>query len=225
MNPLKRSAPGVVLFASLTLGCGTIASRSMSSPEWDTTVYGGTCLDASMIGIGVSAPFSGNEGGIGFLLLPFGLVDLPFSIVADTLILPWTIPEQFGSRREDFHALVAAIEAGDIARARSIAEETPGLLNGKAENRRTPLHLAVTKGQLDFVEWIAGETARDNAEALADETPLIQALKADRADLVRILLEHGADPNHRMEDSTPDWTPLHCAAAQRNPLPCFVSGG
>jgi ankyrin repeat protein len=74
---------------------------------------------------------------------------------------------------------------------------------------RTPLHVAVAKGQLELVDWLAGETAAANEEDENHETPLILALKADRADLAVLLLNKGADPNRALA--------LHVAAALEDP--------
>ena len=210
-----RSVLAVLLtLAGATAGCGTIVTRRMSNPDWETTVYSGTRLDAVVVCASVIAPFSGDEGAIAFLALPFGLVDLPLSLVVDTVLLPLTLSEEFGNQREDFRALVAAIEAGDLGGARTIAEGRSELLHGSAGDKGTPLHLAVANGQLELVEWVASETARDNAEDASGETPLFLALRAERVDLVRTLLEHGADPNYLKRSG---WTPLHAAAAQKDP--------
>jgi ankyrin repeat protein/uncharacterized protein YceK len=197
----------VVLFAGLTVGCGTIASRM------DSTAYSGVALDAKVIGAGVAGAVTADETGILILAVPFCLIDLPLSLVADTLLLPVTSREQFGSQRKDQKALVAALEAGDLARAKVIAEKTPEVLRLEADLGRAPLHLAVEKGQADLVEWLASETAADNAEDVNGETALNLAVHAGRTDLARILLDRGADLNHRGRDSTP----LHQAAALEDP--------
>src|SRR5262245_19782597 len=119
-------------------------------------------MDAQLIAMGPVGLFSGGEGpGLGLLALCFGLIDLPLSLGADTLMLPWTLPQHFDGQRQDFRALIAAIEAGDLARAQSLAHGKPRLLRLKAEHDRTPLHLAVAKGEPELVEWIASETAGD----------------------------------------------------------------
>ncbi len=211
-NGVLSMVSAAVLFAGSTVGCGTIASRRESS-VLDSTIYGGVVLDSKVIGAGVVGAVSANEAGILILAVPFCLVDLPLSFVADTLLLPVTIREQFGSQRKDLEAFVAAIESGDLARAKILAEKSPEVLRLKADVGRTPLHLAVEKGQLELVDWLAIETARDDAEDTNGETPLILAVRAGRADLTRILLDRGADPDHRARVSAP----LHYAARLEDP--------
>jgi uncharacterized protein YceK len=103
----------LLIFVSLT-GCGTMISQNVlhenprdkgqPSPKAQNEgkipsfVYSGTQMDAHMI----KAPFdclSGKEGGEGCwgviafspILIIGGIIDLPLSFIADTLILPYTI--------------------------------------------------------------------------------------------------------------------------------------
>ena len=46
-----------------------------------------------------------------------------------------------------------------------------------------------------MVEWLAEDTAKDNARNADNITPLGRAVEAARVDLARILLDDGADPN------------------------------
>jgi ankyrin repeat protein/uncharacterized protein YceK len=181
--------------------------------DLDSTIYGGVVLDSQVIAVGVGGAATANESGILLLAVPFFLLDLPLSFVADTLLLPVTIPEQFGARREEFRALVAPIEAGDIDRSRAIAAARPEVLRLEADLDRTPLHLAVEQGRVDMVEWLASETGADNAEDVNGETPLILAVQAGRLELARILLDRGAHPDHRARDHAP----LHYAARLEDP--------
>ncbi|MDG4884976.1 ankyrin repeat domain-containing protein [Mesorhizobium sp. WSM4884] len=61
-----------------------------------------------------------------------------------------------------------------------------------------------------------GAGSNPNYEDLAGFPSIIAALstkRPDRLDVIRLLLEHGADPNMR---GVNDWTPLHYAVAQRD---------
>ena len=78
------------LFAS---GCGTIAMQMAyqeggPDPDWPLPyIYGGTSFDVVMV---VGGATSGNEASI----LTLMVFDLPFSVVADTILLPLTIYQQ-----------------------------------------------------------------------------------------------------------------------------------
>ena len=97
-------------------GCGTITVRS-DHDDVVSPIYLGTRFDGGFIALCVKAPFTKEEDDIALLLLPFALIDLPLSLVADTLLLPVTIQEHYSSQRRALKELVDAIEDGDLARA------------------------------------------------------------------------------------------------------------
>lgn len=189
-----------------TAGCGTVTSR-LESNDLDSTLYGGTRFDARFIGSYRSASRS-CAGWIYFALAPALLVDLPFSLAADTLLLPLTLPEHLSGRRQDCRAFVSAFEARDLVEAKAIAEKRPAVLRLEAHGGRTPLHMAVAEGRVEFVEWLARETAPDDSTDSNGDTPLTLAAQAGRTDLARILLHRGADPGATARGATP----LHYAA-------------
>lgn len=174
-----------------SVGCGTIASRRTNSPDWDTRMYGGVANDAGEL----TVVFRGeDEDGLSLLVAPILLLDIPLSFVADTLLLPRTIPEQFGQRRKEVKALVAAIDAGDLVGAQAAARRSPEVLSARVHRGNTPLHVAVEGGKPDLVDWLARDTSRNDARNADGITPLGLAAGAGRADLARILLDAGADP-------------------------------
>jgi len=90
----------LVVFVMLScLGCGTITTRYVG-PNWSPPepplprIYSGTVFDFSCF----LHPEMHDTQGIG----GFCLIDVPFSIIADTVILPLTIYEQikYGSYSE-----------------------------------------------------------------------------------------------------------------------------
>ena len=96
-------------------GCMTITSRQESNP--DPTVYSGTFIDLQAIGFPVFvAVGQADPAGLAYypMFLWVGLLDLPFSFVADTLLLPITIPEQIALNRQK--QLLAAGAVGDMRR-------------------------------------------------------------------------------------------------------------
>jgi len=92
---LKRMGPWFLVLAAIVMlscmGCGTIITRYVS-PNWTPPepslprIYSGTVFDFRCF----LHPEMHDTQGIGV----FCLVDVPFSFIADTVILPLTIYEQ-----------------------------------------------------------------------------------------------------------------------------------
>ena len=77
------------LAASLALltGCSTFAETFSETPHCPgSLVYCGTRVDAYLISVATD-----EDAGILRAFWPIALIDLPFSVVADTLILPYTL--------------------------------------------------------------------------------------------------------------------------------------
>ena len=83
---LRPPNPLVSLIALLSLG-GCMALGGTFLDEQCNKVYIGTSIDLSCI----------TSGGHNIASAPLCLVDLPFSIVLDTVFLPYTIPASLGS--------------------------------------------------------------------------------------------------------------------------------
>ncbi len=91
MKRIPATCVALVIAVLAHTGCGTIASRTM--PGYDGPwIYSGTVMDVAAVFGGAS---EGGEGSIAALLI----FDVPFSLVADTLLLPLTIYEQITGRR------------------------------------------------------------------------------------------------------------------------------
>jgi uncharacterized protein YceK len=89
---------GVLLaMISLLVGCGTLVNVAGGG---EGTPYGGTKFDAAACsaglaaGVGPSLPDQKFDPPTSLGLGCYALVDLPFSIVADTLTLPITLTRQ-----------------------------------------------------------------------------------------------------------------------------------
>ena len=88
--PMKKFA-WILLFPVLLTcsGCGTlfthVSSESSSTTQYGQGVYLGTIFDARLI----AKPFSSDEPSWGYL--PIGVIDIPFSFAADTIILPFDL--------------------------------------------------------------------------------------------------------------------------------------
>ena len=87
----------VLMAFSMVGGCATYGSLGGKD---GAKVYGGTRLDATIIGEGLGpAPEVGKHEALEKPVLVWaaccGLVDLPFSFLADTALLPITVPLAF----------------------------------------------------------------------------------------------------------------------------------
>lgn len=82
MKRIKTVA--ILMAASLLTGCGTVRTLTGSSKEtgFHHAVYGGVRLDAALI----RHAHMGKAGAV--ILIP--IADVPFSAVADTVVLPYT---------------------------------------------------------------------------------------------------------------------------------------
>jgi hypothetical protein len=66
--------------------------------------------------------------------------------------------------------------------------------NAKNNDRRTLLHIAVSKGRVDVISFLLERGADPNAKNIFGWTPLHIAAFFGHVDVVRVLLEYGADP-------------------------------
>jgi ankyrin repeat protein len=92
-------------------------------------------------------------------------------------------------RRGAYCDMNTACHVGDIERVRELLREDPSLANRVSE----------------YVTYYAGSGA-----------PLKDAAAAGHLEIVRLLLEHGADPNLREEGIAPDGHALYAAVANRH---------
>jgi ankyrin repeat protein/uncharacterized glyoxalase superfamily protein PhnB len=114
------------------------------------------------------------------------LADALFGVARDHGFASWrALKIAVEQQTNDFAAsFFLACDRGDAAAVRDLLAYDPGLI--KAEDKRA-----------SHAGW----------------TALHLASKTGRADLVRVLLQHGADPNRR--EAGDNTTPLHWAAAER----------
>jgi uncharacterized protein YceK len=93
---MSKSLLALNLFGVLSMaGCGSISNLSegpgMHEKNVRTMPYGGVVIDAQVL---VEPCTDSNITFFsGVVAVLFGLIDLPFSIVVDTLTLPYTIPK------------------------------------------------------------------------------------------------------------------------------------
>ena len=108
---------------------------------------------------------------------------------------------QSGGRK--WTTLHAAVAFGDKNKVVNLLKEKQSLINKGNEDGWTPLHLAAALNVPDIVETLLSHDAQDdsnsepaaNAQNKAGSTPLhVAAAKARDPEIVRLLLEHRADP-------------------------------
>jgi ankyrin repeat protein len=112
--------------------------------------------------------------------------------------------------RLSFHDACAA---GENARAKEMLRGDPSLRDQRSGDGYPPLGLAIFFGNRDFAKFLIEEGADVNAAATNPQrvTPLHAAAAVCDHELIRILLDRGADPDARQQS---DYTPLHTAASR-----------
>ena len=103
-----------------------------------------------------------------------------------------------------------AAEAGDLARVKRAVEHDASLLHVPDDNGWLPLMFAADKGHLAVASYLIDQGARINQQSLGhgEWNALMRACYSGRRDMVRLLLERGADPTI---SKTCRVTPLMCA--------------
>lgn len=104
-----------------------------------------------------------------------------------------------------------AAATGKINNVIRLLARDPNLVNAYSEDGFHPLGLACFFGHFDVAEYLvkagAGINSRSNNRLKA--APIQSAAARGHRKIVRMLLEHGADPNIREQGG---YTPLHAAA-------------
>lgn len=83
-------ALAAVVFFGGTFGCATYKTVADLDRRSGSLVYSGTRLDA----VNIVRPLMPDERSEYWIFVPFAIVDFPFSLIADTLLLPYTLTEE-----------------------------------------------------------------------------------------------------------------------------------
>jgi len=94
-----------------------------------------------------------------------------------------------------------AATLGDFGRLKQLVAENPELVNSPSGDGFTPLGLAAFTGRLEIAEFLLAQGAEVNFASQDDNqfTALTGAVANGSAAVVKLLLMHGADPNHLYE--------------------------
>jgi ankyrin repeat protein len=110
----------------------------------------------------------------------------------------------------DDNQLIAAAETGDLTALQGWLAEQPTLLQWCSHDGDTLLHLACWQKQGELVPWLVNRGADVNARGWLQRTPLhytVHEGNDSSAPLVRLLLQHGAQPDLRdlLGRTVADW--------------------
>jgi len=129
------------------------------------------------------------------------------------------------AEHERFKRIDAAFRAGDLAALRAAVEDPDSVPHGPMPLAIGPcLEYAIYHSPLPFIRTLLEIGANPNPEDHIGFPPLIAALscsrpqpgapgRSDVADIIKLLLTFGADPNQR---GINDYTALHMAVGERN---------
>jgi len=114
-------------------------------------------------------------------------------------------------RRLDVLDVFEAAAFGDVDRLTELLEAEPSLVNDYSGDGFTALHFAAFFGRHEAAALLIDRGAEVDAfgRGWMTGTPVHSAVSRKHADVFRILLDAGANPNARQSAG---WTPLHAAA-------------
>ncbi|MEP7352225.1 MAG: ankyrin repeat domain-containing protein [Acidobacteriota bacterium] len=117
-------------------------------------------------------------------------------------------------------AIFAACMLGDTARVEALVTGNRSLATGFSSDGWTPLHLAAFYGKVDTVRLLLNKGASPTIRSTnaMNNLPLHAAVAGKHAEVVKLLLEHGAPANAQQNGG---WVAMH-AAAQNGDLESAV---
>ena len=94
-------------------------------------------------------------------------------------------------------ALLQFLDLEDLLGLKTFLDNRGAQVDDRDENATTILMVAATKGLVLFVKELIARSADTHASDLDNWTALLCASKAGHLEVVEILIEHGADVEHR----------------------------
>ena len=94
---------------------------------------------------------------------------------------------------------MAAAEEDNVA-ALAALKEAGAEVNATDNNKYTALHYAIRKGAVDATKYLLGIPVASETISSIDTTPLLTAIALYHAAIVRLLVQHGVNPNTKIED-------------------------
>lgn len=109
-----------------------------------------------------------------------------------------------------------AVIAGDIPATKNFLANDKALLNQHSRDGFTPLGFAAFFSRTDIARFLIQQGADVNIASNNDfkVAPIHSAVAAKNLEIVKLLLDHKANPNARQQQ---DVTPLHAAAHNNSP--------
>lgn len=160
-------------------GCSTVFTRNIDlnedtlrydhslndEPATVPRIYSGTFLD-----LGILASWFRGKGSSDSAVL---FVDLPFSLAADTVLLPLTAYEQirYGNFGDDAPPLVLAARDGDVAKVRGLVEQGTAV-DVKTKGGLTALMMAASNGATTIIQLLLDRGADPHAKDTYGKTAL-----------------------------------------------------
>lgn len=129
---------------------------------------------------------------------------------AMNLLIIMLLPMLYGCEKE----IVSQARNGSVDNVKKLIEKDPSCVNARSHGLKiTALHAASQHGRSDIVTLLLSHGAIVDVTDIQGFTPLMNAVIYNHFDIVRNLLNNGADPNHQNQM---DQFPLLLALWQDN---------
>lgn len=201
----------VMILWEIGFQCGTVTAIRTHKPYQDPIVYSGLRLDMRSIGQ------RDHPDNYSVIMSYLAILDVPFSLLLDTAILPITVPWAI----YDHYAEPAGLKllrfaaAGDLQKVKKALENgaTIDFTKPKSIQHRTALIEATVNGHIEIVKFLLEKGATVDIKSERNLTALAHAAECGQEEIVKLLLKKGAALE--IPDAL-DRTPLTYAARKGN---------
>jgi uncharacterized protein YceK len=179
----------IIVIIALFVNSGTVRAILMHE-KGDPIIYGGVRTNLQNIK-------SDNPHNIfhGPLIKTLLIIDLPFSFLFDTVLLPATVLWSLYDIYFDKYNLIYYTILSD----RNMLEKTlhqPFMnINYTDKYKRNALHYAVCNENIDIIKFLISIKINLNQADINNETPIFKAIDLCNADIVKLLIVNGVDIN------------------------------